>query len=546
LASKSAAGSRPQEGVLMARKSPLLTVETVGPRRIMVGKESVYELMIHNSGEVAAEDVAVFVNLPAWADMSGAEATTGTTQLGAPGDLARPLQWGVGQLAAGGREKLVLRIVARERRPFDLAVRWDSKPVASQAMIEVQEPKLLLQLDAPREVIYGKKEVFTLKIANSGTGDAENVAVTLLPVGTAENRPASHKLGVIAAGEEKAVEVELTARQAGELLIQVEAHGDGGAHADLSQKILVRRATLRVDVEGPQMQYIGAVVVYRIRLNNLGNAPARNVRLSVNLPAGVKYLSGIDGSRLEANGTKLQWTLDNLNPTVEQNYLMKCSLGLPGVSQLEVVASADDLTASAAATTRVEAMADLSLEVKDPAGPVSLADEAIYEVRIRNRGSKNAEGVEVMAFFSRGVEPVSVEGGLHKITPGQVVFNPIPSVAPGTDLLLKIHARAEAPGNHVFRAEVHCRPLGTRAVSEQTTHFYQEMPALPQNASVSAAETAPPQTLRTADRRESLPMPPRLEPAVAAPRGGPAVVVPSAGPNPALPPRESPPATLRR
>jgi len=368
-------------------------------------------------------------------------------------------------------------------------------------------------------VFYGKKEVFTVKLANTGNGDAENVAITLLTVGTGENQPVSHNVGLLAAGEEKSLELELTARQTGNVQIRIDARGDGGVHAETAEKVLVRRAALQVDVEGPQMQYVGAVAAYRIRVTNPGNAPARNVKLSASVPPGGKYLSGIENSRLEANSTKVQWMIDTINPGVEQTFAMKCSLGLPGVNKVEVMAAADDeLMAAGGATTRVEAMADLVLDVKDPARPVPLGEEAIYELRVRNRGTKSAEGVEVIAFFSRGVEAVSVEGGQSKIIPGQVVFQPISSVPAGGEVILKIRARAETAGNHVFRVEVHCKPLGTRLASEQTTHFYQDgsgpqQASRPTAAGSSSSETVPVPTPRTADRRELIPVPPsRSEP----------------------------------
>ena len=101
-----------------------------------------------------------------------------------------------------GKERLSLRIIPRQSRPFDLAVRWDYKPVASQAMIEVQEPKLVLQLEGPAKSSTAKGTLH-LKLANVGTGDAENVVITLIPIGTGENVPATQKIGVLAAGEEK-------------------------------------------------------------------------------------------------------------------------------------------------------------------------------------------------------------------------------------------------------------------------------------------------------------------------------------------------------
>ena len=508
-----AAGAR--GGLILNRKSPVIGVETVGPRRILVGKESTYEITVHNAGEVTAEELVIFVSLPGWADVLGAEVSTGSTQVVPAGEAGRTFLWKLGQLPGGTRERLALRIVPRESRPLDLAVRWEYKPTLSQATIEVQEPKLSLRMEGPREVMYGKKELFTLRLSNTGNGDAENVVITLMPL-TPGDQPVSQNIGTIPAGEEKAIEVELTARHAGQLQITAVAKADGNFEAQLAEKILVRRAALQVEVDGPQVQYVGAVATYRIRVRNAGTAPARNVRLTATIPPGGKYVSGIEAARLEANGTKLQWTLDSLNPTVEQTYLLRCTLSLPGDSRLEVACTADDeLAAAAVTTTRVEAVADLVLEVKDPAGPVPLGEEALYILHVRNRGTKSAEGVQAMAFFSRGVEPVAAEGAEHHMAPGQVVFHALGPIAPGGEVTLRVRARAESPGHHVFRAEVHCKPLGTRLASERTTLFYQDRTSAQQANRPSPLGPAPlgpagvdPGQPVVPDRQGSLPLPP--------------------------------------
>jgi len=488
------------QGVLFARKSPVLSVQTFGPQRISVGKESTYEVVMENSGEVAAEEVVVFVELPQWTDVVGADPQTGTASPAVGG----PMQWKIGHLPAQSRQRLSLRIVPRESRPFDLAVRWDYRPVASQAVIEVQEPKLVLDLQGPSDVLYGEKEIYRMKISNTGTGPAENVIIRLLPIGSGTNQPISHNLGNIAAGDEKAIEVELIARQVGNLTIRVEVQGDAGVRAELAHEVLVRRAALQVSVEGPKVLYVGTMAGYLIRVGNPGTAPAKNVTLVAGIPPGARYLSGIDGAQLVANGTKLQWTLPSLNPGNEQSYLMKCHLGLPGSSQLEVRATAEgDLSDTAAALTRVEAIADLMLEVKDPAGPVAVGDETVYELRIRNRGTKSAQNVEVVTFFADGIEPTKVEGCPYQINLGQVAFSPISSVAAGEDVMLKVHARAVKPGNYIFRAEVHCKTLGTRLVSEETTHFYQDGPSpefTPGTAPVERRESPTAEAARTAER----------------------------------------------
>ena len=170
---------------------------------------------------------------------------------------------------------------------------------------------------------------------------------------------------------------------------------------------------------------------------------------------------------------------------------MKCTLALSGANRLEFTSAADDdLVATAESITRVEAMADLRLEVKDPEGPVPVGSDATYELHVRNRGTKAAENVEVLAYFSSGVEPISADGQTHRISPGQVVFDLIPAIPPATELVLKVKAKAEVAGNHVFRAELHCKAIGTRLVREEVTHYYQDGPSLQQAAAAPAKPTA--------------------------------------------------------
>ena len=66
--------------LLFTRNGPVLAVETLGPRKIAVGKESTYEVSIVNTGEVAPDDLLVFVSLPDWAEVLATEATTGSAR----------------------------------------------------------------------------------------------------------------------------------------------------------------------------------------------------------------------------------------------------------------------------------------------------------------------------------------------------------------------------------------------------------------------------------------------------------------------------------
>ena len=55
------------------------------------------------------------------------------------------------------------------------------------------------------------------------------------------------------------------------------------------------------------MQFVGTPARYKIRVHNLGDAPAKNAKLIAKLPTGVKFVSGSDGAVLEPPSKAATW-----------------------------------------------------------------------------------------------------------------------------------------------------------------------------------------------------------------------------------------------
>lgn len=461
------------DSVLMTGQSPQLVVETSGPRKVLIGKEAVFVLKIRNAGEGAANNVAVLVNVPNYAEVLSMQPSAGNLR-GPSGPVrSEPTEWFINRLEPRARETLTLRLVPRKSVPIDLGVQWTCSAESSQTVVEVQEPRLVMSLAGPGEILYGQSKIYRLTLTNPGNGDAENVTVALLPMGRSTDAPTSHRVGTLKSGQSKTIEIELTARQAGTLSIRAEASADGGLHADAAEQVIVRRATLKIEVLGPKAKFAGTPATYRIQLINPGNAAAENVQLSALLPPQAKYISASAGGRPDTTPGKLTWNIGALQAGGERTVELHCLLQAPGDNRLQVAATgADDLASLAVVNTHVDAVADLKLEVRDPQGPVSISDEAMYELVLRNRGTKSAEGIELIVFFSEGLEATSCHGHPHQIERGQVVFKTIPSLAAGSEMIVRVNARADVPGNHVFRAEVACHSPLAKLAAEETTLFY--------------------------------------------------------------------------
>ena len=491
--------------VLFTQQSPILNVKTMGPERIDVGREATFRVTMENLGSASADELIVAIDFPQWADLLGAEVSTGATSSEVAVDGTRLFRWKIGRLGPKDVQTVVLHVVARQSQPLNLAVNWQHAPVATATSIHVLQPELKLNLDGPEEVLFGKKQLYRLELENAGTGDARGVSLSLLPLGTGQEKPAVQPIGDLKAGQKKSIEVELTARNEGDLVIQVDATAEGNVHTHLSEKVRVLRPALAVEVTAPEFQFVGQELAYRIVVTNPGTAKASDVQIDTVVPDTLDYVSSTKDGLVDDEDGKIHWALEELGPQESRTLLVKCVAAAAGKGQLAVNSKADDnLVANGEANVQIDAIADLALQVTDPSGPVAVGTETTYQLKVENRGSKAAESVEIVAYFSHGIEPLSAEGGNYQVGPGQVIFDAIPSIAAGQAKTFVVKARAESTGNHIIRAEVFCKPLGTRLVGEESTYFYGKRATKP-------TETAPPRPtiaeegVLTADQRGAAP-----------------------------------------
>lgn len=499
-ASTTPAATKPAVGgLLLSRRMPALSVETAGPQKIVLGREAHYKLTLKNTGSDDAHDVTVAMAIPSWAEVVGTYCSRGTTHVN-PQPNGPTVQWQAASLTSGGSETLEVTLLPRESRAFDLNVQVSSAPVVAHASVQVLEPKLQLAINGPTEVSYGEKAVYRLTFSNPGTASAEDVKIRLFPVDDSRDVE-TYEIGTLPAGGKKVAEVELVARQRGELMIRAQASALGDLTVEAQQPVLVRRPDVRLAVEGPRFQFARTIATYTLRVSNPGNDVARNVQVGAVLPREAVYVSSnMSGKHaIEEKESRVRWVLPALEPGAEQVLELRCELALSGMNRLEAVCAAEgDLRDATSVTTEVEAVADLALDLVDPSGPVAVGDELTYEITVHNRGTKASEAVELLAILADDIEPVSVEGARHTLSGQEVRIASIPQVAAGEKVRVKIRAKGYSPGNHVVRVELSCPALGTRLSVQEATRFYGEAQQQPVRTSAqpTPAPTSAPRSSR--------------------------------------------------
>jgi uncharacterized repeat protein (TIGR01451 family) len=460
--------------VLVSNQNPILEADIRGPKQILVGREAVYRIRLTNHSDFAAEGVVATVTIPSGAEVVTTNATQGMVKQSQEAQAAGQLQWQLARMDKMAGETLEVRLVPRESKPLELGVTWIVAPVGSRTVVEVQEPKLQLDVAGPNEVLFDKPQVFKLTLTNPGTGPAENVKIDLMPPGGGQDAVTSHPLGDLAPGATQTIEVELTAREPGKLAVKAVATAEGDLSCDAVKEVFCRKAELEVDWRGPTTKYAGTLATYFFRVRNPGTAPAEDITVQVTLPNGAEFMSASDGQSFDAQQQQVTWHAGTLNPGDDKYMELKCQLTSPGANQFKVTAASTsgDLTDNASGETNVVALADLKLNVTDPSGPVAVGNQAVYEIHVENRGSNSAKDINVVALFSEGIEPDQAEGAMYTVADGRVSFRPIEELPAGREIVLRIRAHAVHAGTHVFRAEVLCRDLEIKLAAEETTRFY--------------------------------------------------------------------------
>jgi uncharacterized repeat protein (TIGR01451 family) len=384
----------------------LLRVDMVGPEAITIGEAALLSVRLSNLGATEAQNASVRVVVPKHLELVSTEVETGSTHTQPESVSGSILVWAIDRIPARAERRMTLKVVPRTAAPLELPVEWSVAPISTVARIQVQQPRLELSLHGPDELVFGDTKMFTVTVSNPGSGEAKQVALRLA---LGDESADTLQIGTIPAGISRKYEVEVTARQAGQMTIQAVVQGANDLQAETQQRIQVRRADLKIEALGSAMKYAGSVGTYQVRVANQGDAAADNVQAVVRLPASAQYVQGLEDAKQQGN--ELAWSVGRLAAGEERTFRFFCQLNQEGNARFDIAIRNEGGSETVSSlVTRVEAIADLKMTVNDPKSPVPVGEEVLYEIQIANRGTKAATQVQVVAQFSDGIEPVSVEG----------------------------------------------------------------------------------------------------------------------------------------
>ena len=140
--------------------------------------------------------------------------------------------------------------------------------------------------------------------------------------------------------------------------------------------------------------------------------------------------------------------------------------GLPTpADEADAHAARDTLTADAADAVG-DAPARLEFDVRESRSLVGQGEQIVMRIAVRNVGSEPAERVTATLFFAEGIEPVQAIGQSAEVYPGEVRFEAVPRLSPGSSVDLLVTAVGTRPGSVTYRGELECRQMAGRIARE--------------------------------------------------------------------------------
>jgi uncharacterized repeat protein (TIGR01451 family) len=464
---------RPGLKELEGLQSPQLVVEKVAPAEIQVGRPAIFEIHVRNVGAVAATGVEIHDEIP---EGTRLQSTKPQATRGVQGGLV----WKLGTLPPGQDVAVEIELMPEDEGEIGSVATVHFQSEAS-VRTRATRPLLAIKTEALGEVLKGEELALKITVSNPGSGIAENVVLEEhVPQGFRhqEGTELEYEVGDLAPNESRELTLILEAVHPGPVVNMITARGEPSLNAQNETPVEVIAPLLDVAVDGPSQRFLECEAVYNLSVRNPGTAPAKQVELAVEVPAGMKFVSGTNRAYYEEATRTVHWMLEEIpvqeGPPPVQVTLMPVEAGNHTIR----LVSFDDSGAKAEVEqpVQVEGIVAMYFEVADLQDPIEVGGQTLYEIRVVNQGSKEATNVRLAATLPPGLAAVAAKGPMPQeqaAQPNVVLFQALPRLAAKADVTYHVRVEGVQPGDLRMSVKVWTDEIEKPITKEESTRVYQ-------------------------------------------------------------------------
>jgi uncharacterized repeat protein (TIGR01451 family) len=289
--------------------SPNLEMKKTGPAEGILHTPMTYRIVVTNPGRVPVTDIQVVDTLPD--GLEYVQESGSAHPVAKVGPAPNQRTWDVGTMRPNETRTIEYRVMPRKTGE------WTSEAVATGMGTQVkagcntavQEAKLTLQVTGPinDKATANAPTPYLIHVHNTGTATLHNVRVSCsfpaeMRLARASNGAQMFKDSVqwvvpkLGPKESKELSCSLTAPSAGLRDVLVSARADRGLEQRKKLPTVFEGIpALNWQTEGTPVAASGQEIAYTITVSNPGSAPARNVKISVDLPDSVEFRQALPG-----------------------------------------------------------------------------------------------------------------------------------------------------------------------------------------------------------------------------------------------------------
>ncbi|GAA5508814.1 hypothetical protein [Novipirellula caenicola] len=458
-------GDRRLEGI----QSPSIVIQKRAPSEVKVGKPASFVIHVQNVGSVEALDVQVHDRVPQGMRMIDASP--------APQQQGEILVWELGAMPAGDERTVTMQLVPEQEGELGSVARVTFEAAASVRTMSTR-PELKVVQHAPEQVLIGQQLEIEVEVSNPGTGAATGVVVQEdVPDGLEhpKGKQLDNLLGELAPGETRHQVLRMRAVAPGMIQNTIRLVADDGLTTEHTVDVEVIAPEIQVALAGPARRFLERPATYQLEIVNNGTADATHVEIKAQLDRGFTFVSTDFEGQYDPSQHAVSWYLESLPKGGRGKVPLTLLPVEEGNRKIVLDARADlGVIAKSESSVVVESLAEMTFQITDSADPIEVGGESIYEIRVKNSGSRDDSNVRVQLQLPPGIERIASDGEAQEDGRGGIFFAPKPLLAANSELVYRVRVRGAAEGTHIVKAIVTSDQSAVPVTKEESTMVYSD------------------------------------------------------------------------
>ena len=455
---------------LVGAQIPQLVIEKLMPSEVQIGEPMTIKINIRNTGAAKAKSVMLVDRLPKGSRFLEAGASGSC-------DPSGNICWALGDLNINEERTVELRVVPTAEGEIG-SVATATFSVEASGSTRVTKPGLKMEVStASEEHLVGGNLVLEIHLSNPGSGVARNIMIEeYVPDGLLhpQGKKLSTSLGDLKPNESKRLRLTLKCERAGETTNYLVAKAENDLIVESKIPIIVLAPGLLLDIAGPKNRYLERKATYELKVENPGSATAHEVQLVAQLPRGIDFDSTDSMGVYDPETHTVHWMLDML-PSQQSGTIKLITIPHEiGEHKIEFVGRArGNLQANATHEVSVDGIAALGFEITNKTGPVELGRDAMYEIRVFNRGTKASSNIGLCVQLPEDMRFVDANGPTQSHVSGSTItFNDLLQLEPRSEKTYTIKAQCLATGDHRVIVQMQSDEMERPVTKEENTNVY--------------------------------------------------------------------------